>query len=228
MTAKQQVVLSWSSGKDSATALAALQADPTVELRGLFTTLNGEADRVAMHAVRRTLLRAQAEAAGLPLFEVDLPSPCTNDEYLARVRDALEPLVRDGVEAMAFGDLYLPDVRKFREDQCDEGGLGHLFPLWGRDTRALAEEMIASGREATLTCADPKVLDPSFAGRPFDAALLDALPGGADPCGENGEFHTFVHACPAFRAPIDVEVGERVERGGFVFCDVLPRHGADQ
>ncbi|MEL6716668.1 MAG: ATP-binding protein [Planctomycetota bacterium] len=228
MSARQQVLLSWSSGKDSATALAALRADPAVELRGLFTSLNAETGRVAVHDVRRGLLRAQAAAAGLPLFEVELPSPCPNFEYLARVRDALEPLMEDGVEAMAFGDLHLSDVRRFREDQCTELGLGHRFPLWGRETRALAEEMIASGLQATLTCVDPKVLDPSFAGRPFDAALLDALPEGADPCGENGEFHTFVHACTAFRAPIEVVRGERVERGGFVFCDVIPRDGADQ
>lgn len=216
------LVFSWSSGKDSAFALDALRRDPTVDVRGLLTTVNGENGRVAMHGVRDELLRAQAAALGLPLHVVELPPGCSNDEYLARTGAALERLREDGVRALGFGDLYLPDVRKFREDQCTAAGLDFRFPLFGEDTAELARAMIAAGVRATLTCVDPKAIDASFCGRAFDASLLDDLPEGADPCGENGEFHTVVTDGPGFSSPIATEPGITVERGGFVFHDVVP------
>jgi uncharacterized protein (TIGR00290 family) len=217
------ILLSWSSGKDSAFALLELSRDPSVEVRGLLTTVNATHERVAMHAVRRELLRAQARAARLPLVEIDIPYPCSNEQYEAAVRAALEPQVAAGVEAVAFGDLFLEDVRAYRVRNNERLGLGSLFPLWGRDTRDLAREMVAIGQRAVLTCVDPRTLPASFAGRAFDASLLADLPAGVDPCGENGEFHTFVHAGPQFREPLDVEVGRVVERDGFVFADALPR-----
>jgi len=217
------ILLSWSSGKDSAFALLELARDPSVEVRGLLTTVNSTHDRVAMHAVRRELLRAQARAARLPLVEIEIPYPCSNEQYEAAVRAALEPQRAAGIEAVAFGDLFLPDVRAYRERNNARLGLDSLFPLWGRDTRALAAEMIARGQRAVLTSVDPRQLPASFAGRAFDAALLAELPASVDPCGENGEFHTFVHAGPQFAQPLDVEVGAIVERDGFVFADVAPR-----
>jgi uncharacterized protein (TIGR00290 family) len=220
------ILLSWSSGKDSAFALHELRRDPAIEIRGLLTTVNATHERVAMHAVRRELLRAQARAVGLPLVEIDIPYPCSNEQYEAAVRAALEPEVAAGVEAVAFGDLFLEDVRAYRERNNERLGLGSLFPLWGRDTGDLARAMIASGQRAVLTCVDPRKLPASFAGRAFDERLLAELPIGVDPCGENGEFHTFVHAGPQFRAPLDIEVGEVIERDGFVFADVLPRRAS--
>jgi uncharacterized protein (TIGR00290 family) len=175
-----------------------------------------------MHAVRRELVRAQAEAAGLPLEEVELPSPCPNEVYERVMGEAVERARARGVEAFAFGDLFLADVRRYREDRLDAVGMGSMFPLWGADTTELAREMTAAGLRAIVTCVDPKQLDPSFAGRVFDAALLDELPSGVDPCGENGEMHTFVFAGPMFARPIDVRVGEVVERDGFVLADVIP------
>jgi len=220
--AARPVLLSWSSGKDSAFALGALRRDPTVEVRGLLTSVNATHERVAMHAVRRQLLRAQAAAVGLPLVEVEIPSPCTNEQYEAAMRAALAGPLEDGVRAIAFGDLFLTDIRAYREEKNREVGLDSVFPLWGRDTRELARAMVDAGQRAVLTCVDPKQLDPSFAGRAFDHALLDELPEGVDPCGENGEFHSFVWDGPEFAAPIAIEVGEVVERDGFVFADVVP------
>jgi uncharacterized protein (TIGR00290 family) len=219
---RPKLILSWSSGKDSAFALHTLRLAKSYEIVGLLTTVNQVHDRVAMHAVRRELLRLQARAADLPLIEVDLPFPCSNDEYEARMRAFVQQALGLGVSAVAFGDLFLEDVRAYRERQLAGTGLTPVFPLWGKPTAALAREMIASGLEARLTCVDPKQIDPSFAGRPFDQRLLDELPPSADPCGERGEFHTFVWAGPMFRAPVDVLPGEIVTRDGFVFADLLP------
>ena len=217
-----KIVLAWSSGKDSAWALHVLRRQPGAEVVGLLTTVNDAHDRVAMHAVRRALLEAQADAVGLPVHVVRIPSPCPNDMYEAAMARTLASLVADGVEAVAFGDLFLEDVRRYREERMAGTGLVPLFPLWGRPTAALAREMIAGGQRATLTCVDPRVLPSVFAGRAFDLDLLRDLPAGVDPCGERGEFHSFAWDGPAFRHPVRVRGGEVVERDGFVFADLLP------
>lgn len=222
MDGKPKAIVSWSSGKDSAWTLHVLRQERRYDIRGLLTTVNQRYERVAMHAVRIKLLRAQASAAGLPLWEVPLPDPCSNAEYEAVMRDVIARAQADGITTMAFGDLFLEDIRAYRETQLAGTGIEPVFPLWRRPTRALAEEMIAAGVEATLTCIDPRKLGREFAGRRFDNALLDQLPQSVDPCGENGEFHTFVHAGPMFSAPIAVSIGEVVERDGFVFADVRP------
>jgi uncharacterized protein (TIGR00290 family) len=219
---KTRALLAWSSGKDSAFSLHVLRQQGDVEVVGLLTTVSTTHDRVAMHAVRTALLAAQADAAGLPLRTVPIPSPCSNEEYEAAMGRAMEDASRDGIDAVAFGDLFLEDIRRYREERLAGTGLRPLFPLWGRPTRALAEEMIASGLRATLTCVDPKKLARSFAGREFDAALLRSLPEDVDPCGENGEFHSFAWDGPMFRAPVATRPGEVVERDGFVFADLLP------
>lgn len=217
-----KTLLSWSSGKDSAWSLYKLRRDPEVEVVGLITTINAAADRVAMHAVRSELLRAQAAAANLPLWEVPIPSPCSNEQYEAAMGALVERAAAGGVEAFAFGDLFLEDIRAYRERQLAPSGLALRFPLWGRDTAELAREMIAGGLRARLTCVDPRLLDARFAGREFDDALLAELPPSCDPCGERGEFHTFTYSGPMFTAPIDVVSGIVVERDGFVFADLLP------
>jgi uncharacterized protein (TIGR00290 family) len=214
--------LSWSSGKDSAFALHTLRAAETYDIVGLLTTVNQAHDRVAMHAVRRELLRTQARAARLPLFEVDLPYPCSNDEYETLMREFVARALALGVTAVAFGDLFLRDVREYRERQLAGTGLTPVFPLWDRPTPALAREMIALGLKAQLTCVDPQQIAKSFAGRSFDQRLLDDLPASADPCGERGEFHTFVWSGPMFAEPVSVHSGVIVERDGFVFADLLP------
>jgi uncharacterized protein (TIGR00290 family) len=213
--------LSWSSGKDSAWSLQTLRESGKAEVTGLFTAVNAAFDRVAMHAVRRTLLEAQAHAAGLALHIVAIPHPCPNAEY-ERIMGAFVAAARgQGVEAMAFGDLFLADIRAYRERQLAGTGIAPLFPLWGRDTHALAREMIDGGLVAHITCVDPARLDRSFAGRRFDRALLADLPAGVDPCGENGEFHTCVSAGPMLRAAIPVRPGAVTERDGFVFADLV-------
>lgn len=218
----RSVLLSWSSGKDSAWALHVLRgaAGLGLDVVGLFTTINQAADRAAMHAVRRTLVERQAEAAGLPVDFIPLPHPCPNEVYEAAMNRYLAGARARGVECVAFGDLLLEDVRRYREKQLSESGVAPLFPLWGSDTAALARSMVDAGLRARITCLDPARLPASFAGRLFDHALLDALPAGVDPCGENGEFHTFACAGPMFRAPVPVAVGETVERDGFVFTDL--------
>ncbi len=222
MTTKRRAWMSWSSGKDSAFALHTMRARADVEIVALLTTLSEAHARVAMHGVRETLLDAQADAAGLPLVKVKIPSPCPNDVYEARMAEALIVARADGVDTVVFGDLFLEDIRAYREEKLATVGMRAEFPLWGRDTHLLAREMIASGVRATLTCVDPRKVPARFAGRAFDDALLADLPASVDPCGENGEFHSFVSACPAFARALDVEVGEIVERDGFVFADVLP------
>lgn len=217
-----KVWLSWSSGKDSAWALHVLRSTQGVEVTSLFSTVNDAADRVAMHGVRRQLLEAQAAAARLPLRIVGLPYPCPNAEY-ERIMGGLVAEARsEGVEAMAFGDLFLADIRSYREAQLAGTGIKPLFPLWGRDTRLLAREMIEAGLIAHLTSVDPAQIDPAFAGRTFDTELIGDLPAGADPCGENGEFHTFVSAGPMLFSPIPVVPGDIVSRDGFVFADLRP------
>jgi uncharacterized protein (TIGR00290 family) len=213
--------MSWSSGKDSTLALAVAREDPGLEVVGLLTTLNGAADRVAMHAVRRELLRAQADALGLPVHEVDLPSPCAHEEYEALMAGAVAAATSAGVTRMVFGDLFLADIRSYRERALAGTGIEPVFPLWERPTNALAVEMVERGIRATVTCVDPSRLDTSFAGRAFHGRFLSDLPEAVDPCGENGEFHTFVHDGPGFARPLAVRVGEVVERDGFVFADVL-------
>jgi uncharacterized protein (TIGR00290 family) len=218
----KKVLLSWSSGKDSAWALYRLRQSTDVQVAALVTTFNSSADRVAMHAVRRALVEAQAERTGLPLWPVELPWPCSNAEYETRMRALIERAKAEAIAAFAFGDLFLQDIREYRIKQLEGTGLEPLFPLWMIPTRQLAEEMIASGVKARLTCVDPRKLEKSFAGREFDAALLRDLPPSVDPCGENGEFHTFVYSSPLFARPIPVSNGEIIEREGFVFADVTP------
>jgi len=217
-----RTLLSWSTGKDSAWSLHVLRQRPDVEVVGLFTTVNAAFDRVAMHAVRRKLLEAQAEAAGLPLHVIEIPWPCPNEAYEAALGAFVAAQKAQGIAAMAFGDLFLEDIRAYREAKLEGSGIAPLFPLWGRETGALAREMIAGGLQARLTCVDPKKLPARFAGRSFDAALLAELPEGVDPCGENGEFHTCVFAGPMFDRSIDLHLGEVQERDGFVFADMLP------
>jgi uncharacterized protein (TIGR00290 family) len=218
-----KILLSWSTGKDSAWTLRVLQRQHPEAVAGLLTTINKAFDRVAMHSVRRELLQAQADAVGLPLTVLSLPWPCSNEEYEHRMAVAIAGFVDAGFTHMAFGDLFLEDVRRYREERLAGSGLTPLFPLWKRSTTgSLAREMIAGGLEARLTCVDPQRLNRSFAGRSFDTTLVEALPHGIDPCGENGEFHTFACAGPMFRHPIDVRVGEVVDREGFVFADLLP------
>lgn len=220
MMARPKVLVSWSSGKDSAWALHCVRAAGELEVVGLLTTVTERFDRVAMHAVRRTLLHRQAQACRLPLHEVVLPWPCANDDYETAMRGALEEAACRGVEQVVFGDLFLEDVKAYRDRLLKSAGLVGAYPLWGRDTRALAHEMVAAGLRATLTCVDPRQLSADFAGRTFDAALLRDLPEAVDPCGERGEFHTFVHAGPMLDATIGCEAGMRVEREGFVYTDL--------
>ncbi len=212
--------LSWSSGKDSAFALHEVRRAGELDIVGLLTTVTAAYGRVSMHGVRTELLDAQAAATGLPVHRIEIPAPCTNDEYERRLTDSLRAARQDGVTHVVFGDLYLADVRAYRERVLAPLGLVPVFPLWLRDTRALARDMVAAGLRAHLTCIDPRHLDRSFAGRVFDERLLADLPASVDPCGENGEFHTFVTQGPMFERPIDVQVGEIVERDGFVFADL--------
>lgn len=221
MNAKPKAWLSWSSGKDSAWALHKMRRRGDVEITALFTTINSAFHRVAMHAVRESLLEAQAAAARLPLIKIPIPSPCPNEVYESAMSEAMAQAKERGVTHIIFGDLFLEDIRKYREENLAKCGLTPIFPLWLKDTHNLANEMIAAGLRANLACVEPKKLARSFAGRAFDAELLSALPASVDPCGENGEFHTFVHAGPMFSGPIPVQLGEIVERDGFVFADIL-------
>ncbi|HTX40863.1 MAG TPA: hypothetical protein VMD25_03470 [Acidobacteriaceae bacterium] len=217
---KRRLTLSWSSGKDSAWALHLLRQRSDYEVAGLLTTLNAKFDRVAMHSTRRALLEAQAAAAGLPLHVVPLPWPCSNEHYEAAMQTACAGILASGVDMIAFGDLFLEDVRRYREEKLQGTGLTPVFPVWGLDTRELSRQMIAAGLRARIVCVDPRKLPSDFAGRDFDEDFLRELPPGVDPCGENGEFHSFVYAGPIFREPIPIESGDVVERDGFVFADV--------
>jgi uncharacterized protein (TIGR00290 family) len=222
----KRILLSWSSGKDSAWTLHVLRQQSEYEIAGLLTTFNQEADRVAMHGVRRSLVVQQAAAAGLPLWSIPLPWPCSNEQYEGLMTNACAKAVAEGMEAIAFGDLFLEDVRAYRVKQMAGTGLEPLFPVWGEPTDRLAHEMVASGLKAILTCVDTSKLEADFAGRRFDADLLAELPSGIDPCGENGEFHSFVYAGPMFNSAIDVIAGETVVRDKFAFADLIPATSA--
>jgi uncharacterized protein (TIGR00290 family) len=219
----KRTLLSWSSGKDSAWSLHLLRQQRQHEIAGLLTTFNQEANRVAMHAVRRSLVAAQAKAAGIPLWAVDLPWPCSNTDYESIMKEACKCAVQAGIECIAYGDLFLTDVREYREKQLRSSGLQPVFPLWHMPTRELAGSIIDSGVRAKVTCVDPKRLAAEFAGREFDAQLLSEFPPEIDPCGENGEFHTFVYAGPMFEHDLSIEVGQIVSRDGFVFADLSLR-----
>jgi uncharacterized protein (TIGR00290 family) len=220
----KRVLMSWSSGKDSAWALNLLRCDPSIEIVGLLTTLNAEFQRVAMHGTRRSVLEGQAEATQLPLWVVPLPWLCSNETYEQRMTDVCTRAISEQVDAIAFGDLFLRDVRAYRERQLAPTGLEPLFTLWDIPTEQLARDMIAGGLRARLACVDTKQLPATFAGREFDDALLRDLPVSADPCGERGEFHTCVHDGPMFNAPLPLEAGEILERDGFVYADFLCQH----
>lgn len=219
---KPLALLAWSSGKDSAFALTLVQQRGDVEVIGLLTTINAAFERVAMHGVRQELLELQANAIGLPIWKVPIPYPCPNEAYEAAMKQVICQALEVGITVIVFGDIFLEDVRAYRERQLEGTGITPLFPLWGRDTASLAREMIASGVKATITCIDPKRLGSQFAGRNFDAALLEELPPSVDPCGENGEFHTFAWDAPPFRHPVPFQIGETVERDGFLFTDLIP------
>jgi uncharacterized protein (TIGR00290 family) len=221
----KRVLLSWSSGKDSAWTLHALRRDPSIEVCGLLTTLNTQFDRVAMHGVRRTVLEAQASAAQLPLWIVPLPWPCANEIYEQRMAEVCQRAVNEGIDAVAFGDLFLEDVRAYRERNLAPTGLEPLFPLWKIPTDELARTMIAGGLRARISCVDTEKLPASFAGREFDEELLRDFPPGVDPCAERGEFHTCVYAGPMFAKPLAIESGETVTRDRFVFADFVVAGG---
>jgi uncharacterized protein (TIGR00290 family) len=225
---KKKVLLSWSSGKDSAWSLHVLRRQGECEIAGLLTTTNSAFDRVAMHSTRRALVEMQAAAAGLPLTVVPLPWPCSNEDYERIMKGVCDHAVAQGITAIAFGDLFLADIRAYRERQLQGTGLEPIFPLWQIPTRELADEMVRSGLRAKLVCVDPRKLAPEFVGRDFDEQLLVDLPSSVDPCGENGEFHSFVYAGPMFDRKIPVVPGERVQRDGFWFCDVLPEQTVAQ
>lgn len=215
--------LSWSSGKDSAWSLEVIRKQGQFDVQALLTTVNAEYHRVAMHAVRESLLHAQAESVGLPLVTVPIPNPCPNAAYEEAMAAAMQQARSEGITHIIFGDLFLEDIRRYREEKLAGSGIEPVFPLWGLDTRRLAEEMVGAGLRALVTCVDPRKLDSSFAGRRFDADLLADFPPGIDLCGENGEFHTFAYQGPMFQSPIAIDRGVVVERDGFVFADACLR-----
>jgi uncharacterized protein (TIGR00290 family) len=217
----KKTLVSWSSGKDSAWTVHVLRQQPDVHIAGLLTTINESAQRVAMHAVRDDVLQAQADALELPLWRIPIPSPCPNEVYERAMAEAVARAVGEGFTHVAFGDLFLEDVRRYREERLAGTGLTPLFPLFGADTAVLAREMIAGGLHARITCLNPKVVDRGFAGREFDAALLLALPAAIDPCGERGEFHTCAYGGPMFSHEVAIETGITVERDGYVFTDLM-------
>lgn len=215
-----RTLLSWSSGKDSAWTYHLLRADPQVEVVGLLTTVNTQFDRVAMHGTSRGLLEAQASALGIPLWEVPIPFPCSNVQYEEAMGQVMQQALAAGVEQVAFGDLFLEDVRAYREEKMSATGMRAVFPLWGEPTGELARRMTTSGLRSVITCVNPEMLDGSFAGRVWDSDLLSELPESVDPCGEHGEFHTAVVASPDFPNSLSYRVGETVRRDGFVFTEV--------
>ena len=218
---RRKAWISWSTGKDSAWALEVARRRGECEIVALLTTVNDKFGRVAMHGVREELLDAQAESLGLPLIKVPLPWPCPNEAYEAAMAEAVRRAREEGIECMVFGDLFLEDIRKYREEKLAATGIEPLFPIWALDTAKLAREMVDAGLRARLTCVDPGKLGREFAGRVFDSQLLKELPPAVDPCGENGEFHTFAFAGPMFGKTVPVAVGEVVERDGFIYADVL-------
>ncbi len=219
---KKKTLLSWSSGKDSAWSLLRLQRDPQIDLRGIFSVMNERHDRVSMHATRRDLLVRQAAAAGLPLRTIALPDPCTMEQCDDIMRQFVTKCAAEGIEAMAFGDLFLEDIRSYREKQLQGTGIEPLFPLWGVPTRELAGEMLSGGLKAYISSVDLRKLPSGMAGRTWSEELVAELPEGCDPCGENGEMHTIAVAGPMFQRPIAVSVGETLERDGFAYADIVP------
>jgi uncharacterized protein (TIGR00290 family) len=225
VTGRPKAVVAWSSGKDCAWALHAVRTAGRVDIVGLLTTVTGTFDRVSMHGVRSEILQAQAAALGLPVRRVSIPYPCPNEVYEREMTRALAALAGEGVSQVIFGDLFLADVRAYREQRMAGTGLSPVFPLWGRDTGRLAQEMVSGGVDATIVCLDPRRLPAKFAGRKFDARLLSELPGDVDPCGERGEFHTCITGGPMFDRALDVRPGAVVERDGFVFADLVLGRG---
>lgn len=223
---KPRALVSWSSGKDSAFALYELRKQDNIEIVGLLSTVTETYERVAMHGVRVALLKRQAEELGLPLYQVEIPYPCPNQIYERRMAEAIESAQRAQITHIVFGDLFLEDIRRYRETMLAQTGIQPLFPLWQRPTHELAKAMITSGLKAVITCVDPQQFSPSFVGKYYDMTFLANLPGGVDPCGERGEFHTFVCDGPMLRNPIQIDIGETVERDGFIFADVLPKFRA--
>ena len=219
----EPVLFCWSGGKDSAMALEALRLDPTISVTALLATVTEGYERISMHGVRRELLAQQAESLGLALDEVRIPPQCVNPIYEARMEEALRAHYENGVRRVAFGDIFLEDLREYREKNLARIGMTAIFPIWKRDTRELTRELVARGYRAITVCVDGKVLDSSFAGRMLDEAFFRDLPAQADPCGENGEFHTFVFDGPGFRRPVPFSVGEVVARDGFYFSDLIPK-----
>ena len=220
MSERTKILLSWSSGKDSAWSLHVLRQQQEFEVVGLITTVNEVYRRVAMHAVRVELLEAQAAAVDVPLWMIPIPSPCSNSDYESAMGAMITRARREGIDGIAFGDLFLEDIRRYREERLRETGLSPIFPIWGISTQELARKMIGAGLRARLTCVDPKQISAPVVGREFDASLLAELPPGIDPCGERGEFHTFAYDGPMFREPVRIQLGETVERDGFVFADL--------
>jgi uncharacterized protein (TIGR00290 family) len=218
----EDIVFCWSGGKDSAMALHALQLERDTRITALPTTVTEQYDRISMHGVRRALLERQAESLGLPLHAVLIPPHCVNATYEQRMNDALLEHLALGVRRVAFGDIFLEDLRAYRERNLAQAGMSAAFPIWKRDTHQLASDFVRLGFRAITVCVNPGVLDASFAGRLLDASFFADLPPGVDPCGENGEFHTFVFDGPGFRAPVCFRAGEKVVRDGFCFCDLLP------
>jgi uncharacterized protein (TIGR00290 family) len=221
---KKKTIMSWSSGKDSAWALHILRQDPTVEVTGLFSVLHEQYDHVAMHATRAELLRRQAEAVGLPLHTIKLPAPCANQQYDEVMGKCIAGLAAEGFDSMAFGDLFLEDLRQYREERLRGTGITPLFPLWRIPSSELAEQMLAAGLESYISSVDLAKLPASFAGRRWSRDLLKELPPGVDPCGENGEMHTIVVGGPMLKQRIEVEVGEVTQRDGFAYADIIPMH----
>ena len=218
----KKTMLSWSSGKDSAWTLHMMRQDPDISIDGLFSTINQEFDRVAMHAVRVALLQQQSDSIGLPIQLIPIPYPCSDADYAKIMDGFVKREIERGVECFAFGDLYLEDIREYREKSLSGSGIAPIFPIWGSDTRVLSATMLESGLRAQITCVDPSQLAPEFCGREYDASFLTDLPPGVDPCGEKGEFHSFAFDGPMFGHKIDIKIGETTTRDKFVFTDLLP------
>ena len=221
MTAREPILFCWSGGKDSAMALHTLLQRNDIHIEALLTTVTEGFERISMHGVRRDLLERQAQSVGLPLHEVRIPPQCVNPVYEARMEAALRLYLEKGVRRVAFGDIFLEDLRAYREKNLARVGMTAIFPIWKQDTRELIRSFHANRFRAVAVCVDPKILAPSFAGRELDESFFRDLPPHADPCGENGEFHTFVFDGPIFHSPIPIRTGEIVNRDGFVFCDIL-------
>jgi len=219
---KKKTLLSWSSGKDSAWALHILRQQPDVEVVGLFCTINQEVERVVMHEVRVELIHQQSQNVGLPIQLISIPRPCSSSEYGTIMKSFVEQAKQQGIECFAFGDLFLEDVRMYREAKLADTGITPIFPLWGMPTEKLSKEMVRSGLRAIITCVDPKHLPSDFAGQEYGESFLERLPANIDPCGEYGEFHSFAFDGPMFNKPVNISIGETVSRDGFIFTDVLP------